>query len=309
MGVEVYFRYFFDQTDNVFQIHTTERWADRHVTLNAFGFRDYHFFDEKDPKETRIAVLGDSFTWGYGIRNPMDRYSKILETKLASQCSDPTRIKTYAMGIPGRNTRDEFETLTKEASHFKFDSVVLGYYMDDASSEESVRHFQHCYQRVFSYRRIPILRTLIDRSFAIQYLWVRLYNSFIFPKYAQKCWDTNYASLYQDPEVWSKHIQMLGKIIEFTKSRHMGLSVVIFPFMNMVGPDYPARRPAQRLEQFFVDQKIPVVNLDPLLTSYRPKDVMVSPRDFHANELVNRIAADALYEKIKNLDTFQCKRS
>ena len=306
VGLEIYFRYDFDQTDNVFQIQTTKRWTDRHVVLNGFGYRDEQFSQEKDLKETRIAVLGDSFTWGYGINNQANRYSDIIQDKLSVTCGEPDRIKTYTMALPGRNTRDHLDAL-RNMSHFNFDSVILGYYMDDASSAQSVRHFQHCYHRVFSYRRNPILKPILDNSFALQYLWVRLYNRFFNPDYAKTCWDTNYASLYQDPEVWSRHLLELQQLINYTEDKNMNLAVVIFPFMNMVGPDYPAAKPAQRLTSFFEQQNIPVVNLAPLLSSYTPPQVMVSPRDFHANGFVHRLAAEKLMEKIRGLDGFACK--
>lgn len=306
MGLEVYFRYVFDQTDNVYQIQTTQRWQDRHVAINAFGFRDEHFFQDKDPRETRVAVLGDSFTWGYGIENAADRYSDILENKLAARCEQPDRIKLYTLATPGRNTKDHFEQL-QNMGHFNFDSVILGYYMDDASSEQSVRHFQHCYHRVFSYRKIPVLQPILDNSFSMQYLWVRLYNRFINPDYAKTCWDNNYASLYQDPEVYSKHLRQLQQLINYTRDKNMGLAVVIFPFMNLIGPDYPASQPAARLESFFSSQNIPVVNLAPLLANYKPNEVMANPRDFHANELVHRLVGEQLYEKIKDLPGFGCK--
>lgn len=306
LAAELYFRYVFDQTDNVFQIQTTQRWADRHTILNGFGYRDEQFSQEKDPKETRIAVLGDSFTWGYGINNQADRYSDIIQTKLSASCGEPDRIKAYTMALPGRNTRDHLDAL-RNMSHFNFDSVILGYYMDDASSEQSVRHFQHCYHKVFGYRRNPVLKSVLDNSFFLQYLWVRLYNRFLNPDYAKTCWDNNYAALYQDPEVWNRHLLELQQLLNYTKDKKMNLAVIIFPFMNMIGPNYPAAQPAQRLTSFFELQDIPVVNLAPLLSNYSPKQIMVSPRDFHANEFVHRLAAEKIMEKIQGLDGFVCK--
>lgn len=306
LAAELYFRYVFDQTDNVFQIQTTQRWANRHTILNGFGYRDEQFSQEKDSKETRIAVLGDSFTWGYGINNQADRYSDIIQTELSKSCGEPDRIKAFTLALPGRNTRDHLEIL-RNMSHFNFDSVILGYYMDDASSAQSVRHFQHCYHKVFDYRRNPVLKSVLDNSFFLQYLWVRLYNRFLNPDYAKTCWDNNYASLYQDPEVWSRHLLELQQLINYTKDKNMDLAVLIFPFMNLIGPDYPAAQPARRLTAFFEQQNIHVVNLAPMLENYSPKQVMVSPRDFHANEFVHRLAAEELMKKISGQTGFKCK--
>ncbi len=99
----------------------------------------------------------------------------------------------------------------------------------------------------------------------------------------------------------------LQQLINYTKDKRLDLAVVIFPFMNLIGPDYPAAKPAERLTSFFEQQNIPVVNLAPLLSNYTPRQVMVSPRDFHANEFVHGLATEKLMEKIQGLDGFACR--
>jgi len=75
---EFYFRYVFDQTDNVYQLKTTQNWVRRHVTWNSDGFRGPHFSVDKNPSETKIFFLGDSYTFGHGIKQVEDRYSQVL---------------------------------------------------------------------------------------------------------------------------------------------------------------------------------------------------------------------------------------
>ena len=48
------------------------------VRRNAAGFREREFQDTKAPGVYRIAVVGDSFTFGNGIRQE-DRYSDLLQ--------------------------------------------------------------------------------------------------------------------------------------------------------------------------------------------------------------------------------------
>lgn len=49
--------------------------------INSLGFRDREFKPKTDPDEIRIAVLGDSFTFGWGVAEE-ESWPRILETKL-----------------------------------------------------------------------------------------------------------------------------------------------------------------------------------------------------------------------------------
>lgn len=61
-------------------------WGEFHVSIavNAGGYRQAEFSTSKAPGTTRILVLGDSFTFGYGVEEP-DAYPRVLETLLNSQ--------------------------------------------------------------------------------------------------------------------------------------------------------------------------------------------------------------------------------
>src|SRR5688572_11290724 len=48
------------------------------VRGNSLGFWDREFRLEKDPKRRRIVFLGDSFTWGLGVRED-ERFTNIVE--------------------------------------------------------------------------------------------------------------------------------------------------------------------------------------------------------------------------------------
>ncbi|MBI2009812.1 MAG: SGNH/GDSL hydrolase family protein [Candidatus Chisholmbacteria bacterium] len=306
-GLEIYYRYIFDATDNTLQIKTMQRWIDRHVRINALSFRNDHFFSDKDPKELRLAAIGDSYTYGYGIENENDRYSNLLEKRLSATCAPQgSTVKVYNMARPGMNTREELEIL-KMAQNYKVDGIILGYTFDDARSNRTALHTNICYNRIFSYRHNPLLNWLLQKSFALEYLYVRAYNLFNAREFTQTCWTETFEALYRDPEIWIRHLQELKNLIDYTRENNLGLAVVIFPNIVDLGEDYSARDIHQNVATFFKANNIPVIDLLDVYAGLSPDDILVSRRDFHANELGHSLAAEAIYETINPEPWAQCK--
>ncbi|MBN2367495.1 hypothetical protein JXC34_00625, partial [Candidatus Woesearchaeota archaeon] len=52
------------------------------ATLNNEGFWDNDFTIDKPLNLTRIAVIGDSFTFGFGLEDPKQNYPSVLESML-----------------------------------------------------------------------------------------------------------------------------------------------------------------------------------------------------------------------------------
>ena len=76
----------------------TRRWfRSGAVHLNGAGFRERAFDAVKPAGTYRIAVVGDSFTWGNGVRQ-QDRYSDLLQARL------PEHIEVLNFGTAGANT-------------------------------------------------------------------------------------------------------------------------------------------------------------------------------------------------------------
>ena len=98
------------------------------VHNNALGFRDREF-GAKRPGTTRIAVLGDSFIWGYGATSVESRFSDRLERLLQLEGHN---VEVYNFGISGWGTDQEYLAYRHVLSRLDPDLVILGYYTNDA---------------------------------------------------------------------------------------------------------------------------------------------------------------------------------
>src|SRR5262245_14665014 len=71
--VELYFAIVYDQSDSFNMSLVSQHWFLRHVVPNNAGFRDARPLLEHVPAGMqRICFVGDSFTFGHGIKNVAD---------------------------------------------------------------------------------------------------------------------------------------------------------------------------------------------------------------------------------------------
>ena len=102
-ATRVIFRDVTTSSDN--QGYFTRRWAGTGaVQTNGAGFRERSFSDVKAPGTYRIVAVGDSFTYGNGIRND-ERYTEILQKGL------PDSFEVLNFGTAGANTPQHLDTI------------------------------------------------------------------------------------------------------------------------------------------------------------------------------------------------------
>src|SRR3990167_153367 len=272
---EFYYRYIFDATDNVYYIKTTQRWIQRHVVWNGNGYRDDHFWQQKDPRETRILFLGDSYTFGYGLKDSQHRYSELLGQKLASSCPQGKTLKTYNLGLPGNQSQTYLKQLSAETSRFLPDAVIIEYFLDDIGADALPDQVLDFAQVIYSYKQKPIIGFLLHRSYALEYLYIRLAGLFSSSHDWSQFINFN-QTLYRDPNTWQRHLSTLQKIITTAQSQRLPLAVFILPQSHRLGANYPLTDIHQQLVKFFTDQKVPVVDLLPILNQSPPQQIMVS---------------------------------
>ena len=106
-----------------------------HIKINSKGLRDRSYGYKKPEGVMRIVVLGDSFTWGYGVEDK-ERYTEILEEGLLEN------IQVINMGVTGYGTDQEFHTLKNEGVKYNPDLVIIAFQIgtDIADNTHTVRY-------------------------------------------------------------------------------------------------------------------------------------------------------------------------
>src|SRR5690242_15457953 len=100
------------------------------IHINRMGLRGEEIAIPKPPKTVRILVVGDSITFGYGIRLE-DTYAKVLERRLNRESVSGTSYEVLNGGALGGSLADYLHFLTRKAEILQPDTVVVGLCLND----------------------------------------------------------------------------------------------------------------------------------------------------------------------------------
>ena len=100
------------------------------ITINSRGMRDREHALEKRDGVLRIAVLGDSFTWGWGVDDG-ECWSDLLERRFGPD------VEFLNFGVPGFSTDQQLLQFERDAVHFEPDLVLLCFILNDVEGNEA----------------------------------------------------------------------------------------------------------------------------------------------------------------------------
>ncbi len=292
---EAYFRYIYDQSDALGFLKTNQHWLAKHVEYNNLRFRDNHDYAvAKKSGVTRIGVIGDSLTFGYGIKNVDDRFSNLLEKKLKAAGK---KVEVYNLGIPGLDTCGEVDNF-KKMKYLDFDIMIWQFYLNDIQPCNGKSTGAKILQQPNKIQS-PVIAWFANKSYFINYLYWKLsaaHNStFLALRHADLIQYYNRLAVQQEKE----SISSLYTLMKNEGEEKRSVVVIIFPYLSLIGYNYPRRDVHGIIHSMLSEAGVGnVIDLLPDLINKQPKDVMVNPFDPHPNVPVNQLAADKLYKSI-----------
>src|SRR3990167_4032467 len=205
-GFEAYLRYVYDESDGLGFLRVNQKWHQRHVEFNNYFRRDRQFDTDKLPGEFRIAVMGDSISFGAGIEKVGDRFSDLLQTKLRA---DGFNVAVYNLGVSGTDTEIQIKDFTN-FKQLKFDLLIWQYFLNDINPATGGEGTQIITINRDKFLPRPPLSWLIDRSYFADWLYWRLSR-----KYNRIFTDLLAADLkaYQDSVIVSRHREAISHFL------------------------------------------------------------------------------------------------
>jgi lysophospholipase L1-like esterase len=131
------------------------RFVGQPVLINDDGFRDKARSRQKPHGVKRVAVLGDSIAFGWGVPQEA-RFSDRLETMLSTSS---TQCEVLNFAVPGYNTVMELATFRDQVLAFEPDVVLLSFVDNDDELPNFVRLSPHAW----SLDRCFLLETIRDQ--------------------------------------------------------------------------------------------------------------------------------------------------
>jgi hypothetical protein len=258
--------------------------GDPPVSINSLGFREREI-GQKDPDRYRIAIIGDSYTWGQGLEE-RERFSNLLGEFLGSRYEVPN------FGMPGNRIPDDLNEL-EPVLKMNPDFVLLQMYINNFETPTM--------QRPSTY---PLLPTDPDRRMRQSWIVYRLLSD----RWAQLQEAVGLSDSYvsymarhlRDPDSPDAR-ESFGKLrLFFDRARAAGVpsGAVLFPAADAMGPfgtNYPFGYLHDHVKSVCADEHVPCLDLLPLFSALPdPHSTWVNPSDAHPNAQTNRRVALAM---------------
>ena len=278
---EAYFRFVYDTTDSLDCTRVCQRWVERYWRVNAWHCRDdLEYAFRVQPGKRRVTFLGDSFTTGHGIKHIEDRFANRIRRAHPDW-------EIHLLARNGFDTGPEISGLQEVLSkHYQLQDVVLVYCLND------VADMQPEYAQMMTSVGADIGRAgwFRRQSYLADFLYCR-YRVWRDPHMR------DYYPFVRDAyrgTLWERQKLRLEYLRDLVRSRGGRLSVVTFPFVQALGPNYPWQFVHDELGQLWRDLNVPHLDLLPIFAKIPASRLTVNRFDAHPNELANLLAAEAI---------------
>ncbi len=251
---------------------------------NYQGFRDYEFRPRPEPGTYRVAILGDSFSQGGGVRQE-DTWPKVLEREMKIACP-PAEVYNFSVG--GYSSLEELVLLKETVLGYRPDLILVGYVLNDIDHVAT----DDIGRRLESLRRkLPFFDT---RSRAVGFIADRLWTWHVSRETVAL-----YRRLYAPGPLWDRQRAVFKAMKALARSAGARLGVVIFPDLKgLAMRRYPFAGIHGRLHDLFDEEGIPWMDLAETFRAWGPGKLEAHPTDPHPNEVAHRLAAGNAFETL-----------
>ena len=265
-----------------------------------FRYNSHHFRDvEPGPKPhgvKRVAVLGDSFTEGQGVREE-DTASRVLERLLRR---DGLAVEVHNCGRRGH----DFPKLAKafeKVLELQPDLVVYAMVPNDPERSPA-----------FEAARVDVDDWIVDRRRGIDPLLPPppppVFRLFALARERAETWRVSRAStrwyfdLYGDVnrDGWSRTQGYVREMQQQMAARGGALLVATWPLLVDLDA-YPFAPIEETVSAFLDGARIPRHDLRPALRARPAPELWVHPLDRHPNEIAQRLAAESLAPVVRRM--------
>jgi hypothetical protein len=269
--------------------------------LNHWGFREREFSSKPVSGTYRIAIVGDSFTYGQGIAVE-DRFSNILEHQLNR---DGRRYEVLNFGRPGAETVDHVQILRDVVLDIEPDFVLLQWFVNDVEGRDS--------ERPRAWRLIPsdTLGAFLHRHSALYYLLNQEWIKFQRRVGLTESYQTYMERQFKDPQTEASREAnaALSTFFKICRNRGIAVGVVLFPTLSKhLGKAYPFAFLLNRVLKMCNEQGVICLDLRKVFASVSPPSRLWANRlDSHPGPLANRLAAESILRTFERVWAAQRK--
>ncbi len=302
------------------------------VQINSLGLRDREVAIPKPPGLFRMVAIGDSITFGFGVRLE-ESYPKRLEARLnAGREPSSRRVEVINAGVPATSLASYLQFLELKGARLQPDLVLIGIAFNDIFDYDSVSRPVSAPSQNRKARLGAALRRLNRALLLHSHLYLLSYVSVKSILIRTGFLDLNqaYAEDFlpvQSPSepqarAWASSLRLLSRLIETARGLHVPIVLVLFP----IEPQLDAQAldlyrhtlrielnttalegiPQRRLAEFARSMNVPFVDLLPRFREFRDRGLFLRNRSIshdwtHPSSAGHEIAADEILSTLQHL--------
>ena len=241
------------------------------------------------PNEIRIAIAGDSVTFGEGIPDAKDTYPEIVESLLQKRLPW-AKVRVFNFGVSAYSVREMVAVLEKRMLAIDPDIVIMAIIPHDfdigrAGTLDKWGYTVHARPESFL-ARYPRLRNFL-RHFHVLYLFRDIYAGYFGKGHRAP---PKKVSKGEVPAAW----QYVKRFAEIATSHHKRYIILLLPALD--------RTFSGKFIRWLKENKIVFLDTSHLVNEFSMDKFMASPFDAHPSAAVHRAIAKELADFIlKNM--------
>lgn len=247
--------------------------------MNSQGFRGAEWTDERTPGTERVLVLGDSFTFGEGVKLE-DTFCVRLASLLTKERG--RRVEVINCGVSAWSTDSEIAFLEHRGLRTQPDLVLVAYVLNDADYAGGL-DLWHEFRGQYEKRGLK-------HSYVASYAYSLYARGRVGRRYVEQMVDGALAK----PENWNKSFDLLAKGNELSRAAGARFGVCVFPLLFDLSPTYPMKPIHAMIRAACAKSGIPTLDLFDTFAGHRAASLWVHPSDPHPNAKANALAAEAI---------------
>lgn len=263
------------------------------VRTNAFGMRGGETTLEKPAGVFRIAVLGDSWAFGWGV-GAGEEFPAVLETLLRPGPGG-RRVEVLNFSMFAYNTLQELAVLKRKAMRFGPDLVLVAYNVNDVEGLDPER------QDATGDAMLREIETSLNTySHLIRFVDERLRRLALSRGVERSGKVASYQALYApDSVAWQRVRGALREIRDVAAQGGASTYVVLCPWINVLSRDNPYIGIHRQVTEAAAELGIPSLDLFPVFEGRDAAALRISPLDGHPRAEGHRIAAAAIADDLR----------